>query len=178
MAERCAYPNCGKETYWFVHGIPSCPEHEIYFLEQRLKQLWPRLKIRGGKIHTPSFLNTWARFLEHHYRRLQEELPNGLTKQKLSERTYAFLKRKTKLYFSIERHPVLGTFEERWVYDFNSHSLELKRQRLISSPYKKDRRGNYLCPQCGNPLRNITHWLIQCPCGYEMRYVSRAYGDY
>lgn len=174
MAERCAYPGCGKEAYWFVHGVPSCPEHEFYFLKQRLEQLWPHLKIRDGKIQTPTFLNTWARFLEHYYQQ-RGGLPNGLKRQKLNRRTYD--KRGTKLYFSIERHPVVGTFEERWLYDFNGHRLELRRKKLLSSPYKRDKRGNYLCPQCKNPLRNITHWLIQCPCGYEKRYVS-LYSDY
>jgi hypothetical protein len=173
MAETCAYPGCGQQTFQYVHGTPSCSKHEIYFLKERLERLWPCLEIRDGEVCTPTFLNTWARFLERHY----EKLPNGLTKQKLANRTYAFLKRGSKLYFSIERHPVLGTFEQRWRYDFREHRLELIQERCLSSPYKRDQRGRYLCPRCKNPLQNITYWLIQCPCGYEERYVSQAYGE-
>src|SRR5882724_2564283 len=63
-------------------------------------------------------------------------LPTALTGTKMKNRAYRFVKRGSRLYFSIRRHPkhdeeVYSEIEQRWCFDLQSRAFVLEKEKHL-----------------------------------------------
>lgn len=80
------------------------------------------------------FRNVLGRYIDALYQ--SKELPTKLSGTKIKNRAYAFRKQKSRLYFSLRRHPALDSeyyreTEQRWCFDFDRKQLDLMTERVI-----------------------------------------------
>ena len=117
---------------YFIRGKAYCCDHYSPALEKHFLEMYAEWD--GFTAPNKKFLNLFSRYVENLY--TERDIPGGLTKGRLNDRSEKLRKTKNGLNFSIERHKNAWKHPEnmheviqRWSFDIKQKRLKLVSER-------------------------------------------------
>ena len=141
---RCAWNKCAAKVgpCHFIYGNGYCSEHYYPVLERKFLEEYNEWD--GKKTPSRKFLNLFSRYGEAIYFCRGENIPGGLSKGRLENRTFDIKKMKIGLDFSIVRHYKAWTnplkmeeVEEHWRFNIKRKMLRLLSKTFLETSEQK-----------------------------------------
>ena len=162
MRSECKWAGCDQAVLEHVGGVPYCRVHVIENLRQEVIEGVPHLQFDEKRRPSNStWLNRFSRLAYFC------DAPEGLTKGKIEQRSYAFDTPNMIVEFKIERHPVGRVLEQHWSFNGQTGEWRFLSESIVDTEYECDDNGNFLCPPCGATLE-LSPGRARCTdCDFE-----------